>query len=111
MPSADAFTLSARVPHKIAEEFKKLADSLGLTPNALIKDMVERAVTGQPSFVTGTSPPQENAEAARAEIETAQLHVPPMYGPALTLIDDLTDAGYPDSEIQSALTKVRREML
>lgn len=111
MAATDAFTLSARVPHKTADAFKELADSLGLTPNALIKDMVERAVSGKPAVTATAKDKNAEAEAGKAAIAEQQLHMPPMYGPALTLVDDLTDAGYPDSEIQSALTRVRREML
>lgn len=110
MASPDSFTLSARVPHKTAEEFKTLADSLGLTPNALIKDMVERAVTGKPAI--GNVAAAENMhEDARKQIEDSQIHVPRMYGVALNLVDDLLGAGYPDSEIEKVLTDIRREML
>lgn len=113
MASADAFTLSARVPHKTADEFKALADSIGLSPNALIKDMIERAVAGKPALpeIVTEADKAAGAAAGKAQVQEAQLHVPAMYGPALTLIDDLMDKGYPDSEIQNALTNVRREML
>lgn len=113
MASSDAFTLSARVPHKTADEFKALADSIGMSPNALIKDMIERSVSGKPALpeIVTEADKVAGAEAGKVQVNESQLHVPAMYGPALALIDDLMDAGYPDSEIQSALTTVRREML
>lgn len=102
MPSADSFTLSARVPNKVADEFKKLADGLGLTPNALIKNMVESAVSGKPTDATGR-PVKEQAPLPEVEGR--------LYGVALALVDDLIKEGYPESEISNALTSIRREML
>lgn len=110
MAATDAFTLSARVPNKVADEFKTLAESLGMTPNAMIRDMVERAVSGKPA-ASGAGFTTEQAEAAHAEVESTQLHVPRMYGVALSLVDDLMDAGYPESEIEKSFTDIRRELL
>lgn len=98
MPSADSFTLSARVPNKVADEFKAMAESLGLTPNALIKNMVENAVTGSASV-----PAKQQADIPEVEGR--------LYGSALNLIDELIEAGYPESEISNALTNIRRGML
>lgn len=108
MASADAFTLSARVPHKTADEFKKVADSLGMTPNALIKDMVERAVNGKPAVGSGV---QEDPEAAKQQINESKIHTPRMYKVALDLVDDLMAEKYPESEIENALKRIRRELL
>lgn len=108
MASADAFTLSARVPHKVADEFKKVADSLGMTPNALIKDMVERAVNGKPAVGVVA---QDNTEAAKQAINESKIHIPRMYKVALDLVDDLMAQKYPESEIENALKGIRREML
>lgn len=105
MPQADAFTLSTRVPNKTADAFKALADSLGKTPNALIKDMIERAVEGKPQIIG------ESTEKAREEVERGELHVPRGYKVALDLVDDLTTAGYPESEIEKAFLDIRRGML
>lgn len=100
MAGADAFTLSTRVPNKTADEFKKVADSLGMTPNALIKDMVERAVNGKPQ-----QPKQDEPVAFKDEV------VPRLWKVALDLVDELQAAGYPDSEIEKAFKDIRREML
>lgn len=103
MAATDAFTLSARVPNKTADEFKQLADSLGLTPNALIKDMVERAVSGK---AQSTSEPKEQ-ETVPFDGEP----VPRLWAVALELVNDLEDAGYPGSEIEKAFKNIRQEML
>lgn len=108
MASADAFTLSARVPHKVADEFKTLAESLGMSPNAMIKDMVERAVSGKPA-VDGKQ--AASTDAAKAEIEASQVHVPRTYKVALDLVDDLKTAGYPETQIIDELNGIRRELL
>lgn len=100
MAATDAFTLSARVPNKTADEFKQLADSLGLTPNALIKDMVERAVSGK-------AQEPEHQEPVPFEGEP----VPRLWAVALELVNDLEDAGYPGSEIEKAFKGIRQEML
>lgn len=102
MPSADAFTLSARVPNKVADEFKALAESLGLTPNALIKNMVENAVNGKPADAPVSTPQQP--------IDLPEI-THRLYGVALNLVDELMQAGYPENEIQNALTGIRRELL
>ena len=107
MASADAFTLSARVPHKVAEEFKQLAEKLGMSPNAMIKDMVEKAVSGKPVFETG----QVNTDAVREEIEGEKLSSPRTYKVALDLVDELQEEGYPETEIIDALNGIRRELL
>ena len=103
MASADAFTLSARVPNKTADDFKALADKLGLTPNALIKDMVERAVAGKLP-VGKDAEPQET-------VAFQDERVPRLWAVALNLVNDLEDAGYPAGEIEKAFLDIRREML
>lgn len=101
MAATDAFTLSARVPNKVADEFKALADSLGLTPNALIKDMVIRAVEGGP----------QKGQKPQETVAFQDEQVPRLWAVALNLVDDLQDAGYPDGEIEQALKDIRREKL
>lgn len=102
MPQADAFTLSARVPNKVADEFKKLADTLGMSPNAMIKDMVMRAVEGKP---LGAAEKPQEMDTFRDE------QVPRLWAVALNLVNDLEDAGYPVSEIEKAFLDIRRELL
>lgn len=99
MPSIDGKSISAKVNHQIAERFTAIAESRGYTTSSLLADFVHKTVEGMD--VT----PQAQEPEALPDVTSR------LYGVALSLVDDLVDEGYPESEIETALTGVRREML
>ena len=97
MPSIDSKTLSLRISNQLAKQVQEKAASVGLTVNAFLTSIASAAVKGEG---VAPEPPTD------VEIPGGRL-----YGVALNLVDDLVDAGYPESEIENALKSIRRDML
>lgn len=96
MPNTDSRSISARVNNQIADRFTAIAESRGYTTAGLIVDFVQKTVSGM-----DVAPEPEELPDVTSRL----------YGVALSLVDDLVDEGYPESEIETALMGVRREML
>lgn len=97
MPSIDSRSISARVNCQLADRFTAIAEGRGYSTAGLIADFIQRTVNG--AELPETDEPELPDVTSR------------LYGVALSLVDDLADEGYPESEIIRALTGVRREML
>lgn len=98
MPSIDSRAVSARVNNELADRFTAIAESRGYSTAGYILDFIRKTVAGMD--VTQDDEPADLPDV------TSRL-----YGVALSLVDDLVDEGYPDSEIENAFTGIRREML
>lgn len=107
MPSVDTTTISLRVNNQTAWAFEDLAQSKGMTKNALLVEMVQTELS--------KSLPDGEPEVTTAEAELPPFEMPDnlsrLYAAALSLIDDLTDAGYPEKEILLMLSNDRERML
>lgn len=99
MPSIDSRSISARVNNQLADRFTAIAESRGYSTAGLIADFIQRTVDDMD--VT-------HAEEPASELPETETR---LYGVALSLVDDLVEEGYPESEIEGALNGIRREML
>lgn len=100
MPTIDSKTMSVRVSNKLAGQVAELAAERGITVNALFVSLAQEAVDAPKSIAAVPDDPEEfTGDNAR------------LYGVALTLVDDLVEEGYPESEIENALRSIRRDML
>lgn len=99
MPTIDSRAISARVNNQIADRFFEIARERNLTASALLCDMIYSTVNSE-DMRQG-----DNEETSLSD------SVSRLYAFALGLVDDLVEAGYPDSEIECAFTDVRRDML
>lgn len=99
MPSIDSRSISARVNNQLADRFTAIAESRGYSTAGLIADFIQRTV--------------DDMDVTRAEEPAPELPETEtrLYGVALSLVDDLVEEGYPESEIAGALNGIRREML
>lgn len=112
MPTIDSKTISVRVNNLLANRVTALAARRGLTINGLLTQILQAAVDEIEQVpviptVPVTLPEKEELEEA-IELTGDQKRI---YGAALNLVDDLVDAGYPESEIENALKSIRRDML
>lgn len=103
MPTIDSKTLSVRMSNQLAAQVQKKADEQGTTVNAYLTSLAMAAVKGY------SPAPAEKEEPDEVPEISGEKSV--LYGTALTLVDDLVEAGYPKSDIRGALTNIRREML
>lgn len=99
MPTINSKSISARVDVELADRFKMLAESRGYTVAGLMTDFVERTV------YQGLNLSEDIPDVPIPE------NVTRLYGEVLTLVDDLAEEGYPESEIRNAFNAIRREML
>lgn len=97
MPTIDSKTMSVRVSNKLAGQVAELAAERGITVNALFVSLAQEAVDAPKA---STDEPEEPIDGNTR-----------LYGVALTLVDDLVEEGYPESEIENALKSIRRDML
>lgn len=112
MPTIDSKTISVRVSNQLATRVTHLAAKRGLTVNGLMTQVMQAAVdeidhVPVVPIVPVTEPDKAELEEA-IELTGEQKRI---YGIALTLVDDLTEAGYPESEIDNAFRGIRRDML
>ena len=111
MPTIDSKTISVRMSNQLATRVAHLAGKRGLTVNGLMTQIAQAAVdeidhVPVVPVVPVTQPPEDELEEVALTSEQSAL-----YGVALTLVDDLVEAKYPESEIRGALTNIRRELL
>lgn len=105
MPSVDTTTISLRVNNQTAWAFEDLAQSKGVTKNALLVEMVQRELSKN-------LPDEDDTQDVKTETSFEMPdNLSRLYATALTLIDDLTEAGYPENEILLMLSNDRERML
>lgn len=100
MPTLGTDSIAARVPFECANRIEYDAKQRGISRNALLNEIL---------LAYNAKRTAEEKGEAEAQVVTEGNH--DLYGVALSLIDDLTAAGYPDSEIRMALKNIRDEML
>lgn len=98
MPSIATDPVTVRLPHEYLSHVQYVANQRGITRNALMVEII-----GAFCAKDGLSGAEDTGLLDGAPTE--------LYGVALSLIDDLIDEGYPESEIRGAFKNLRDEML
>lgn len=94
MPEIGTDTVAARVPFRHRNAIDYEARTQGITVNKVVRGII---AAWYDSTHRDEEAPEDEPRA--------------LYGVALTLVDDLVAAGYPESEIKSTFQHIRDDML
>lgn len=98
MPSIASDTISARIPHEYTSCLEYEARQRGITKNALMNELI-----GAYCAKLGSKNAEDSGILDGAPTK--------LYGVALSLVDDLEEAGYPENEIMLAFKRIRDDKL
>lgn len=111
MPSIDTRTVTIRLQNRVLDTIEEKAKGRGLTVNAFFNELAREAAADERIEYVPLAVPGVLAEEAAEAPQDVEIPQGRLYGVALTLVDDLTAAGYPESEIEGVFASARREML